>query len=102
MEAPPSRCSRSAVASRSRSDRSFGSFGTFEAFRTIRVPRDPMIRSCYARNMLRNHLICLTILLTSIIAVPAAAQNRPVAGGAAVGGDIGVFFPDEVFEKTFN
>jgi opacity protein-like surface antigen len=46
------------------------------------------------------HLICLTILLSVIVAAPATAQS-PAAGSIAAGGDIGVLFPDEAFEKTF-
>ncbi|HLG54617.1 MAG TPA: outer membrane beta-barrel protein [Vicinamibacterales bacterium] len=47
-----------------------------------------------------TQLICFTIILSSFLAAPAAAQTA-VSGGVAVGGDIGVFFPDEAFEKTF-
>jgi opacity protein-like surface antigen len=53
--------------------------------------------------MRRSHLICLTLLLNGLFAIPAVAQTTtPVAGGLAAGGNIGVFFPDEVFEKTFS
>jgi len=47
-----------------------------------------------------THLICLTALLSGVLAAPAAAQT-PIAGGIAAGADFGVLFPDTVFEKTF-
>ena len=47
-----------------------------------------------------TQLICLTIVLSGFLVAPVAAQT-PVTGGFAAGGDIGVLFPDEVFEKTF-
>jgi hypothetical protein len=44
-------------------------------------------------------LICLAVLLTGFLATSAAAQT-PEPGAIAAGGDIGVLFPDEAFEKT--
>lgn len=44
--------------------------------------------------------ICFAVILICFLAAPAAAQT-PVAGGIAAGGDIGVLFPDTIFEKTF-
>ena len=44
--------------------------------------------------------ICLAVLLTGFLATSAAAQTNVEPGAIAVGGDIGVFFPDEAFEKT--
>jgi hypothetical protein len=46
-----------------------------------------------------TQLICLAVLLTGFFATSAAAQNTE-AGTIAAGGNIGVFFPDEAFEKT--
>jgi hypothetical protein len=46
-----------------------------------------------------TQLICLAVLLTGLFATSAAAQNTE-AGTIAAGGNIGVFFPDEEFEKT--
>jgi hypothetical protein len=45
-------------------------------------------------------LICLAVLLTGFLASSANAQS-PQAGTIAAGGDLGVLFPDEAFEKTF-
>ena len=45
-------------------------------------------------------LLCLALLFTGVLATTAAAQVNPVAGGVAAGGDIGILFPDEAFEKT--
>ena len=46
------------------------------------------------------HLICLAVLLVGFLTSSALAQS-PDKGSAAAGGDLGVFFPDEAFEKTF-
>ena len=46
------------------------------------------------------HLICVCVLLGGFLTSSAAAQT-PEAGTFAAGGDLGVFFPDEAFEKTF-
>jgi hypothetical protein len=48
-----------------------------------------------------TQLICLAVLFTGFLATSAAAQPAIEPGAIAVGGDIGVFFPDEEFEKTF-
>jgi hypothetical protein len=48
----------------------------------------------------RSLITCITILFSALLAAPSTAQT-PVAGGIAAGADIGVFFPDEAFEKTF-
>jgi opacity protein-like surface antigen len=45
-------------------------------------------------------LICLAVLFTGLFATSAAAQVNTQTGTIAAGGDIGVFFPDEAFEKT--
>jgi hypothetical protein len=45
------------------------------------------------------HLICVCVLLSGFLTSSAAAQT-PEPGAIAVGGDFGVFFPDEAFEKT--
>jgi hypothetical protein len=51
--------------------------------------------------MLRSaHHICVAVLLVGFLTSSAAAQS-PEAGTFAAGGDLGVFFPDEAFEKTF-
>ena len=47
-----------------------------------------------------THLFCLAVLLTGFLATSASAQTTQ-AGTIAAGGDIGVFFPDAEFEKTF-
>jgi Outer membrane protein beta-barrel domain len=47
------------------------------------------------------HLICVTVLLVGFLTSSAAAQQSTQAGTIAAGGDLGVFFPDEAFEKTF-
>ena len=46
------------------------------------------------------HLICLAVLLVGFLTSSASAQS-PDKGSVAAGGDLGVFFPDEAFEKTF-
>ena len=46
-----------------------------------------------------TQLICIAVLLTGFFATSAAAQNTE-AGTIAAGGDFGVFFPDEEFEKA--
>jgi opacity protein-like surface antigen len=46
-----------------------------------------------------TQLICLAVLFTGLLATSATAQTTQ-AGTIAAGGDIGVFFPDEAFEKT--
>jgi hypothetical protein len=52
--------------------------------------------------MRRSQLICLTLVFTGLLASQSAAQTTaPVQGGIAAGADIGVFFPDTIFEKTF-
>lgn len=43
--------------------------------------------------------ICITAVLSSITVLPLAAQT-PNEGMVGVGADIGVFFPDEVFENA--
>jgi hypothetical protein len=51
--------------------------------------------------MLRmTRLFCIASVLNCLFLLPAAAQT-PDTGLIGVGGDIGVFFPDEAFEKTF-
>jgi Outer membrane protein beta-barrel domain len=45
------------------------------------------------------HLICVFVLLGAFLTSSAAAQT-PEPGAMAGGGDFGVFFPDEAFEKT--
>ena len=45
-------------------------------------------------------LNCLAVLFTGLLVTSAAAQSTK-AGSIAAGGDLGVFFPDEAFEKTF-
>jgi len=47
-----------------------------------------------------THLVCLAVLLIGFLTTSAAAQTNVEPGAIAVGGDIGVFFPDEEFEKT--
>jgi len=47
-----------------------------------------------------THLIGLAVLLTGFLTTSAAAQTNVEPGAIAAGGDIGVFFPDEEFEKT--
>ena len=46
-----------------------------------------------------THLICLAVLLTGFFTTSASAQTTQ-AGSIAAGAHIGVFFPDEAFEKT--
>jgi hypothetical protein len=46
------------------------------------------------------HLICVAVLLGGFLTSSAAAQTTQ-SGTIAAGGDLGVFFPDEAFEKTF-
>lgn len=40
-------------------------------------------------------------VLTSLLSIAPAAAQAPDTGLIAVGGDIGVLFPDEAFENTF-
>jgi hypothetical protein len=47
-----------------------------------------------------RRLFCISAVLNCLILLPASAQT-PDTGLIGVGGDIGVFFPDEAFEKTF-
>ena len=47
-----------------------------------------------------RRLLCITAVLNCLFLLPASAQT-PNTGLIGVGGDIGVFFPDEAFEKTF-
>ena len=47
-----------------------------------------------------THLICLAVLLTGFLATSAAAQINVEPGAIAAGGEFGVLFPDEEFEKT--
>ena len=44
--------------------------------------------------------MCAVVLLGGFLTSSAAAQSTQ-AGTIAAGGDLGVFFPDEAFEKTF-
>ena len=44
--------------------------------------------------------ICLAVLLTGFLATSAAAQINIEPGAIAAGGEFGVFFPDEEFEKA--
>jgi len=51
--------------------------------------------------MLRlTRVFCITAVLNCLFLLPAAAQT-PNTGLIGVGGDLGVLFPDEAFEKTF-
>jgi len=51
--------------------------------------------------MLRlTRVFCITAVLNCLFLLPAAAQT-PDTGLIGVGGDLGVLFPDEAFEKTF-
>jgi len=50
--------------------------------------------------MRMRRLLCMTAVLSCLFLLPASAQT-PDKGSTALGGDIGVFFPDEAFEKTF-
>jgi opacity protein-like surface antigen len=50
--------------------------------------------------MRMRRLLCITAVLNCLFLLPASAQT-PNTGLIGVGGDIGVFFPDEAFEKTF-
>jgi hypothetical protein len=45
-------------------------------------------------------LLCSVLLLTGFFATSAAAQTNVQPGAIAAGGNFGVFFPDEAFEKT--
>ena len=47
-----------------------------------------------------TRLFCITAVLNCLFLLPASAQT-PDTGLIGVGGDLGVFFPDEDFEKTF-
>jgi hypothetical protein len=47
-----------------------------------------------------RRLLCISAVLNCLFLLPASAQT-PDTGLIGVGGDIGVFFPDEAFEKTF-
>ena len=52
-------------------------------------------------NMRRSvQLICFAVLLTGFFATSSAAQTNIEKGAMAAGGHLGVFFPDEAFEKT--
>ena len=46
-----------------------------------------------------RRIFCITAVLNSLFLLPASAQT-PDTGLIGVGGDFGVFFPDEAFEKT--
>jgi hypothetical protein len=46
------------------------------------------------------HLLCVVVLLSGFLASSAAAQTNVDPGAIAVGGDFGVLFPDEAFEKS--
>ena len=46
-----------------------------------------------------GQVFCITAVLNSLFLLPASAQT-PDTGLLGVGADFGVFFPDEVFEKT--
>jgi opacity protein-like surface antigen len=46
------------------------------------------------------HLLCLVVLLSGFLATSTAAQTSVQTGAIAAGGNLGVFFPDEAFEKT--
>ena len=46
------------------------------------------------------HLLCSVVLFSGFFATSALAQTNPEPGAIAAGGDIGVLFPDEAFEKT--
>jgi hypothetical protein len=50
--------------------------------------------------MRMRRVLCITAVLNCLFVLPASAQT-PNTGLIGVGGDIGVFFPDEAFEKTF-
>ena len=50
--------------------------------------------------MRMRRLLCISAVLNCLFLLPASAQT-PDTGLIGVGGDIGVFFPDEAFEKTF-
>ena len=47
-----------------------------------------------------RRFLCISAVLNCLFLLPASAQT-PDTGLIGVGGDIGVFFPDEAFEKTF-
>jgi hypothetical protein len=46
------------------------------------------------------HLLCVVVLLSGFFATSAVAQTSVEPGAIAAGGNFGVFFPDEAFEKT--
>lgn len=50
--------------------------------------------------MRMTRLFCITAVLNCLFLLPASAQT-PDKGDIGAGADIGVFFPDEAFEKTF-
>ena len=50
--------------------------------------------------MRMRRILCITAVLNCLFLLPASAQT-PDTGLIGVGADIGVFFPDEAFEKTF-
>ena len=83
MAARCSRCSRSAATSRSSN-----------------VKRS-IVRVTLGSCVDQTHLSVLLYLLTGFLTSSAAAQTDVEPGAIAAGGDIGVFFPDEAFEKTF-
>ena len=47
-----------------------------------------------------RRILCITAVLNVLFLLPASAQT-PDTGLIGVGADIGVFFPDAAFEKTF-
>ena len=47
------------------------------------------------------HLICLAVLLTGFLTTSAAAQTNDRTRRHRSRRRLGVFFPDEAFEKTF-
>lgn len=46
------------------------------------------------------HLLCTAVLVSGVLATTASAQTSVEPGAIAAGADIGVFFPDEAFEKA--
>jgi outer membrane protein with beta-barrel domain len=50
--------------------------------------------------MRMRRLLCISTLLSCLFLLPASAQT-PDKGLIGVGGDLGIFFPDEAFEKAF-
>jgi opacity protein-like surface antigen len=50
--------------------------------------------------MRMRRLLCIAALLNCLFLLPASAQT-PNTGLIGVGGDLGVFFPDEAQEKAF-